>query len=358
MSWKSTFGMMFKLPRAFKWKFPRQFNYAAFNTTFTQQRLKDAFEKLYKSGTQQRRGTYKFLGTVTFTRALMGLFGTAESKDPVKEHIRAGHIAIAREDFKDAENSYHLALHAAQQQFNERKIDKRQLITIRIYVFDALGNLALKTGDLKKAEELYKRTLKVAVQNELFSLTDNATVEISMRLAAIYAMTGRNEETHSGFQFCIKTQEDKIRENPDESSYTYGLLGMCLENYAKFLLNSKQYDKALDYLQRAEEVVVKYLGEEHPQRIVALNDIGSVHILKNEYDKAEKVFKRALAIGHACKDETLPVLYCNLGALYLRQSKVDKALEMCKTGEKLGTEMGNPEAVKRAKFCIDKCEED
>lgn len=350
--------MMFKLPRTFKWKFPRQFNHAALNTTFTQQRLKDAFEKVYKSGTQQRKGTYKFLGTVTFTRAFLGFFGTADSKDPVKEHIRLGHIAVAREDFKEAENCYHLALHAGQQQFNEKKIDKRQLITIRIYVFDSLGNLALKMGDLKKAEELYKRTLKVAVQNEFFTQTDNATVEISMRLAAIYAMMGKEEETHTGFQFCIKTQEDKIRENPDESSYTYGLLGMCLENYAKFLLNTKQYDKALEYLQRAEEVVVRYLGEEHPQRIVALNDIGSVHILKKDYDKAEKVFKKALAIGHACKDETLPVLYCNLGALYLRQSKVDKALEMCKTGEKIGTEMGHPEAVKRAKFCIEKCAEE
>uniref|UniRef100_K1QBX4 Tetratricopeptide repeat protein 19 n=1 Tax=Magallana gigas TaxID=29159 RepID=K1QBX4_MAGGI len=227
-TWKSTLGLMLKLPRTFKWKFPKQFNHAVFNTTFTQQRFKDAFEKLYKS----------------------------------------------------------------------------------------------------------------------------------MRLAAIYAMMGKEEETHSGFQFCIKTQEDKIKENPDESSYTYGLLGMCLENYAKFLVNAKQYDKALEYLQRAEEVVVRYLGEEHPQRIVALNDIGTVHILKEDYDKAEKVLKKALAIGHACKDETLPVLYSNLGALYLRQSKVDKALEMCKTGEKIGTEMGHSEAVKRAKFCIEKCEEE
>lgn len=47
-TWKSTLSLMFKLSRTFKWKFPRQFNHAALNTTFTQQRLKDAFEKVYK----------------------------------------------------------------------------------------------------------------------------------------------------------------------------------------------------------------------------------------------------------------------------------------------------------------------
>ena len=306
------------------------------------------------SGAEQRKSTYKFLGTVTFTRAFLGLFGKSDS-DPVKEQIRQGHISVAREDYKEAENAYHRALRAVQQQFESKKIDKRQLLTARIYIFDALGNVALKIGDLQKAEDLYKETLKIAVQNEFFTMTDNATVEISMRLAAIYAMMGKDEETHSGFQYCIKTQEDKIKADPDESPSTYGLLGMCLENYAKFLLSSKQFDKALDYLKRAEEVVVKYLGEEHPQRVVALNDIASVYILKKDLDKAEEYFKRALNIGLACKDETLPILYCNLGALYLRQAKPDKALEMCKIGEKLGMEMNNPEAIKRAKFCIGKC---
>ncbi|XP_048773917.1 tetratricopeptide repeat protein 19, mitochondrial-like isoform X2 [Ostrea edulis] len=297
-----------------------------------------------------KNGTYRLLGTVAF----VSLF-SAKEKDPVKEHIRAGHIAVAREDYREAENAYHLALHTAQQQFQEKKIDKRQLTLIRIYAFDALGNIALKTGNLEKAENLYKETLKVAIHNEFLKQTDSAVIEISMRLAAIYAMMGKEEETHSGYQFCIKTLEDKITENPDESPSTFGLLGMSLESYAKYLLKSKQFDKALGYLQRSEEIVMKYLGEEHPQRIVVLNDIATIYIVKNDLVKAEEILKRALAIGHASKDPTLPVLYCNLGALYLRQSKIDKALENCKMGEKLGGEMRNPEAVKKAKFCIGKC---
>lgn len=133
---------------------------------------------------------------------------------------------------------------------------------------------------------------------------------------------------------------------------------MCLENYVKFFVNVKQYDKVLEYLQRAEEVVVRYLGEEYFQRIVVLNDIGIVYILKEDYDKVEKVLKKVLVIGYVCKDEILFVLYFNLGVLYFRQSKVDKVLEMCKIGEKIGIEMGYFEVVKRVKFCIEKCEEE
>ncbi|XP_061169725.1 tetratricopeptide repeat protein 19, mitochondrial-like [Saccostrea echinata] len=353
---KVTFGCLLKLPRTLQSlqlksaKLPR-FNYSVLDSTFIRQRVKNVSERVVPS----RKGTCKFLGTVAITRAFLGLFGSREEKDPVKEQIRLGHIAVAREDYQEADNAYHLALHAAQQQFQERKIDKRQLTLIRIYVFDALGNIALKNGDLEKAEKLYKETLKVAINNEFFKQTDNGVVEISMRLAAIYAMMGKDEETHSGYQFCIKTQEDKIKENPEESPSTYGLLGMCLESYAKYLLKSKQYEKALEYLQRSEEIVVTYLGNEHPQRIVALNDIASLYIMKNDLAKAEEILKKALAIGHASKDSTLPVLYCNLGALYLRQSKIDKALENCKMGEKLGEEMHNPEAIRKAKFCIGKC---
>lgn len=133
---------------------------------------------------------------------------------------------------------------------------------------------------------------------------------------------------------------------------------MCLENYVKFFVNVKQYDKVLEYLQRAEEVVVRYLGEEYLQRIVVLNDIGFVYILKEDYDKVEKVLKKVLVIGYVCKDEILFVLYFNLGVLYFRQAKVDKVLEMCKIGEKIGIEMGYFEVVKRVKFCIEKCEEE
>ncbi|XP_062610355.1 tetratricopeptide repeat protein 19, mitochondrial-like [Saccostrea cucullata] len=354
-AWTQAFGYLMKLSRSLQsqqWKLTNlpRFSYSFLGSTFIRQHVKNVSERMVPS----RQSTVRFLGTVTVTRAFLGLFGSKE-KDPVKEQIRLGHIAVARGDYQEADNAYHLALHAAQQQFTERKIDKRQLTLIRIYVFDALGNIALKNGDLEKAEKLYKETLKVAINNDFFKQTDNGVVEISMRLAAVYAMMGKDEETHSGYQFCIKTQEDKIKANPEESPSTYGLLGMCLESYAKYLLKSQKYDKALEYLQRSEEIVVSYLGNDHPQRIVALNDIASLYIMKNDLAKAEEILKKALAIGHANKDSTLPVLYCNLGALYLRQSKIDKALENCKMGEKLGEEMHNPEAVRKAKYCIGKC---
>ena len=58
-----------------------------------------------------------------------------------------------------------------------------------------------------------------------------------------------------------------------------------------------EYDKALEYLQKALVIYLKELGPDHPRVATSYNGIGLVYNNKGEYDKALEYYQKALAIS-------------------------------------------------------------
>lgn len=65
-------------------------------------------------------------------------------------------------------------------------------------------------GDYMKAERIYKDVMK-RVMSKGVAAEDNSMIEMSLKLAKVYASWQQHDKAVLGFQFCIKTQEKKVK---------------------------------------------------------------------------------------------------------------------------------------------------
>ncbi|XP_058560694.1 tetratricopeptide repeat protein 19, mitochondrial isoform X3 [Neofelis nebulosa] len=178
--------------------------------------------------------------------------------------LKRAKLSIMKDEPEEAELILHDALRLAYQS------DNRKAIT---YTYDLMANLAFIRGQLENAEKLFKATMSYLLGGGM-QQEDNAIIEISLKLASIYAAQNRQEFALAGYEFCISTLEEKIEREKElaedilsveEKANTHLLLGMCLDTYARYLLFSKQPAQAQRMYEKALQISEEILGERHPQ---------------------------------------------------------------------------------------------
>jgi tetratricopeptide (TPR) repeat protein len=100
---------------------------------------------------------------------------------------------------------------------------------------------------------------------------------------------GDNDNALDYFQkslnILLKTLGEK---HPDVARTYYNIASVCL--------NKDEYDKALDYFQKNLDIRLKTLGENHPDVAITYYKIASVCVIKDEYDNALDYFQKSLNI--------------------------------------------------------------
>ncbi|XP_050406875.1 tetratricopeptide repeat protein 19, mitochondrial [Patella vulgata] len=264
-------------------------------------------------------------------------------------------LAQMKQDEEKAITYLHKALTAADDEFKHNRMSEKDYIYARINVFDSLANIALAKGEYTKAEKLFKETMKGCLEVGI-TKTDNAMVEMSIKLASIYAMQKREDEAVRGYEFCIETQDLKVKD-PECDIDSLALLGIALESYGRYLLYHKNLEQSLVMLTRAVEVAKTTLGESGMQTLVLMNDLATVYILKKDFEKAEALLKQAIETGEKVESTHCPALYCNLGAVYLRKSQLSDTELACKHGLQLAKKYTDKLAIEQAKICLKKVKE-
>lgn len=344
---------------------------------------------------------------VGLTQAFLGFsFGKKDEKkenDLLLRVFREAKEAHLTRDFGKAENRYHDALKVADELLKQKKIDMKTYIYARTNIFDSLADMALGLGQLEKAEGLYKETMKGCLQQGL-PQDDNSIIELSIKLSSIYAMMDRQKEAEEGLLYCINAQDAKLTRKsevadalplPDSlkdvvtdteatqaaftntsnnadvsnnaaiakldpaemSKDTEALLGMALETYGRFLLGHRRLSESVPIFERALTSAAKVLGTEHEQYLVLMNDLATAHILLRQYDQATQILDSAIASGQKVKSGHLPVLYCNLGAVFLRRSRLAEAEAACQKGKELSSESKHKAGLSMAQKCLEKIHE-
>ncbi|XP_035231024.1 tetratricopeptide repeat protein 19, mitochondrial-like [Stegodyphus dumicola] len=264
--------------------------------------------------------------------------------------MKLGVLSLQKEEYDKAENILHLALKLAQE---------RQDMQAQRYIFDLLANVAFQKGDLSNAEKLF-----IQVTKELLAAgipyDDNSVVEISLKLASIYGQRNEREKAEKGFKFCINTQQNKLKNFDlsdaeslsDYQKDTVLLWAMSVDWYARYLLASGMLKDAKENFLKALDISERINGASHPQTLVLLNDIGSVHSLLKEYDSAIEAFQSAITRSVKSDSKDIPAFYCNLGATYLQTGNVKKGEEACKTALRLAKKLNHSEAQADAEECL------
>ncbi|XP_005088843.1 tetratricopeptide repeat protein 19, mitochondrial [Aplysia californica] len=312
--------------------------------------------------------------------ALLGFsFGKKAEKesDPLTETYREARLAHVRQDLQRADELYHEALKLADDMLKTEQITADKHLTARTLMYDGLADIAMQTGQMEPAEALYKETMKGCFQQGL-AQDHNVIIEISLKLASIYAMQGKKTEAEEGYKFCVAMQTPKMaaREKQwvdsdgkkkkvhkmdlskealaETEQDTAVLLGMSLGSYGRFLMYEKRYQEALPLFERARVYAKNTMGMDTNQYVVILNDIATLFIVTKNFDKAENVLKEGIDISEKAKLPEAAVLHCNMGALNLRRGEVTQAMKSCQQGLECAKKFDHKLAYRMAEACLKK----
>lgn len=302
---------------------------------------------LPRHGSRKRRS-----GVLNIPSALLALsfFGVKSEEESEKKEsdlitmMKYGILAIRKGELSKAEQLLHVALKTAQEGQNTQAVT---------YIYDLLANVAFQRDEYKKAENLFKHVMQRLISGGM-SEDDNALVEISLKLASVYASMGDYDKAVSGFHFCIGTQEDKIKklgeQNLDED--TLLLWAMSMDWFARFLININKLSEAKKHFIRAHEVCERVNGPTHEQTGVLLNDIGSVLFLEGKHDEAIEYFHRAIDVARASESAEIGSFYVNLASVYIQKTNLEEAERCCREALSLSEKFNNNDSLQEAQNCM------
>ena len=299
------------------------------------------------SASQRRSGGH--FGEKTFLQTgLLGWLGFSSPQGgPVQEDddltlaVKRGILAIQEGDLTRADKLLHIALKMAQDSGREEAVT---------HIFCLLGNLALERNFPGQAERL----LKTVVQRLIAAgepSDSNSVVEISLKLAQLYASIGKIGEAEQGFQFCVAVQQQKLgRGAVDED--TLGLAGMVLDQRAQFLLQQDRLAEAELAWKEAVRVAEQLHGEEGEQALVVKNSLATLLSMRGQHRAALDMLEKVVAAGKRQQTAHLSAFLVNLGLVQLKQGLAVEGRRSCGEASRLASEVGDVETVEEADVCL------
>ncbi|XP_073421462.1 tetratricopeptide repeat protein 19, mitochondrial isoform X2 [Dendrobates tinctorius] len=190
-----------------------------------------------------------------------------------------------------------------------------------------MANVAFLRGDYDRAEKLFKTTLVYMIDGGV-KQDDNSFIEISLKMASIYAARNQNDLAVAGFQFCIMSLDEKIEKEKElsaamlraeERTNTRLLLGLCLDSYARYLLANSQLLHAQTMYERALQICREEQGELHPQTVTLLSDLATVLEAQGRFEEAYTYVKQALDAAQQTEHPNQHVILGNMAMILLHQ---------------------------------------
>ncbi|XP_036621647.1 tetratricopeptide repeat protein 19, mitochondrial [Trichosurus vulpecula] len=240
------------------------------------------------------------------------------------EMLKRAKLSIMKKEPEEAERILHEALHLA------HKADIRKAI---IYTYDMMANLAFMRNQLEKAEKLFKATMSYLLVGGM-KQEDNAIIEISLKLASIYATLKRQEFAFAGYEFCISTLERKITKEKalteevmpaEEKANTHLLLGMCYDSYARYLLDISRLSDAQKMYEKALQISKEIRGERHPQTVVLMNDLATTLDAQGRFDEAYAYVKKATELARQIEHPELHRVLSNMAGILMHKASFVEA---------------------------------
>lgn len=268
-----------------------------------------------------------------------------DGEDAIILLLKKAKLSVMKGELGEAERLLHQALRLAHQADNRRAV---------IYTYSLMANVAFMQGQLDNAEKLYKATMSSMLAGDTKE-DDNAILEMSLKLASIYAAQKQHKLALAGYEFCILTLEEKIAKEKDlpedvlpaeEKANTRLLLGMSLDSYARYLLDINQLSVAQKMYEKALQISNDVQGETHPQTVVLMNDLATVLDAQGHYDEAYSHVKRAAELAKVTQHPEEHMVLNNLAAILMHKKDFLQAKQVYKEALKQAEQKGDADSVR------------
>ncbi|XP_038820367.1 tetratricopeptide repeat protein 19, mitochondrial-like isoform X3 [Salvelinus namaycush] len=224
-----------------------------------------------------RNWTYAMGSVIAFS-----LFSKAEEdtrtdaqkkEDEIILLLKRAKLGMMRGQLHGANGFLHQAIKLAHQTNNTQAI---------IYTYSLMANLAYVQGQLDNAEKLFKVAMSFMLSGGT-PQDDNGVIEMSLKLATIYAGQEKNDLAKMGFQFCTESLEaklEKFKELPAEEQSeelrkeTRLLLGLTLDSHARYMVAIHRLSQAVVDYKQALLICQEEQGQTHPQVPVGQEEQG------------------------------------------------------------------------------------
>uniref|UniRef100_A0A8B9PLJ7 Tetratricopeptide repeat protein 19, mitochondrial n=1 Tax=Apteryx owenii TaxID=8824 RepID=A0A8B9PLJ7_APTOW len=245
----------------------------------------------------------------------------------------------------EAEQTLHQALRLSHQAGDGKAI---------AYTYSMMANVALMQGQLDNVSDSSCLLFPFSLPPSEFSEDDNAILEMSLKLASIYAAQKQHKLALAGYEFCILTLEEKIAKQKDlpedvlpaeEKANTRLLLGMSLDGYARYLLSINQLPVAQKMYEKALQISSDVQGETHPQTVVLLNDLATVLDAQGRYDEAYSYVRRAADLAKETQHPEEHMVLNNLAAILMHKEDFLQAKQVYKEALKQAEQKGDIASV-------------
>ncbi|XP_028328799.1 tetratricopeptide repeat protein 19, mitochondrial-like isoform X2 [Gouania willdenowi] len=237
--------------------------------------------------------------------------------------LKKAKLNVYHGHFQAASRLLHQAVVLAHQTHNTQAI---------IYTYSLMANVAYVQGQLDNAEKLFKAAMSFMLAGGT-PQDDNAVIEMSLKLAAIYAEQKNVEMAEHGFRFCTESLKAKLEKEQELSEEeesmrkeTRLLLGLCLDSRARYRASQLQLSQAGQDYQDALDICCQEQGETHPQTLVLMSDLATILDLQGRHDDALKLIQQAVDLGRSAGHPDQHVLLLNLAGILMH------------TGEQLSTQ--------------------
>nr|XP_043882806.1 tetratricopeptide repeat protein 19, mitochondrial isoform X2 [Solea senegalensis] len=238
--------------------------------------------------------------------------------------LKKAKLSVHRGLFDAASAFLHQAVALAHQTHNNQAI---------IYSYSMMANLAYVQGQLDNAEKLFKVTMNVMLSGGT-SQDDNAVIEMSLKLATIYAKQNKAELAEHGFRFCTESLEEKLQKHTEEDESlrkeTRLLLGLCLDSRARYRASKLHLKEARDDYETALKICSQEQGETHPQ---------------GRHDDALALVTQAVDLSRSSGHPDQHILLGNMAGILLHKGRLDDAVQFYHEALSLAQRVGDQDAV-------------
>ncbi|KAI6218328.1 hypothetical protein M3Y99_01716000 [Aphelenchoides fujianensis] len=287
------------------------------------------------------------------TKTLLGLSVLAT----VKDYFGIEEIKLDDDPIKDKVKQ--AMLYRRHHQY-ERALNRGEEMGITRIIYEIAITHYL-ADDLDKADETFRFVIARLIQ--LHNKTDSSPefIGLSLKLADIFARRGDLQNAEVGYRHCVakqmKVMEDHMKKyfiskgalmEEDNKAEHYGpkytdplaLFGMCLEQFAHFLINyhdERREREAVEYMDEVLKLSYHIYGPSNYHSINLLNNFGAACILRNRFETARKYLEVGIErILHI--DECASILvgyYCNYAEALFHCGRTDEALKFAEKAVRL-----------------------
>jgi len=187
-----------------------------------------------------------------------------------------------------------------------------------------LGDLLKRVNATDAAAAMIDRTiLKPAIKTIDEQFKDDPATDASLRqaLADLYRTIGLYEASFPLQESALATRRRVLGEEHPDTLTSINNMGQLLEAQGRL-------DQAEPYFREALEKRRRVLGEEHPDTLGSINNMGSLLWSQGKFDQAEPYWREALEKYRRVLGEEHPdtlISMNNMGSLLLAQGKLDQA---------------------------------